>query len=170
MQTSEELMSHAEKARFIDEVLGNVSVGEIELGQQLSELTRTYEQEDRPVEFSKQVEAIEVRAIERISKAFEELLDNAYRHAPEENPAVSVELRRKNGYAVVVVEDDNPPIVDGDRRVLTGDVKTTALDHGSGVGLWLVRWLVDRSHGQIEYESPGERGNQIRVKLPENTD
>jgi signal transduction histidine kinase len=99
----------------------------------------------------------------------EALLDADVVLVAPSNPVVSIDRRQANGYAEVVIEDDNPEIGDGDRRVLTGNVETTALDHGSGVGLWLVRWFVERSYGRIEYESPGEKGNRIRVKLPKTT-
>jgi signal transduction histidine kinase len=40
----------------------------------------------------------------------------------------------------------------------------TALDHGSGLGLWIVKWVVERSEGTIDFRN--EDGACIELRLP----
>lgn len=67
----------------------------------------------------------------------------------------------------VTVADTGPAISDQDRRILSGDQDPTAVDHGQGVGLWLVVWAVRRANGTVEYEQRESGGKQITVQLPE---
>jgi len=41
-----------------------------------------------------------------------------------------------------------------------------ALSHGSGLGLWLVYWVVKRSNGEITVSDHEQRGTTITVSLP----
>ncbi len=63
------------------------------------------------------------------------------------------------------IVDDNPPIPDYDHQVLTGDQEMTEVYHSSGLGLWIVYWVVDLSNGSVTYERVDGR-NVVRVRLP----
>jgi Signal transduction histidine kinase len=48
------------------------------------------------------------------------------------------------------VADDGPGIPDDERMVLNRATETS-LEHGSGLGLWLAKWLVDASGGGLTF-------------------
>ena len=50
-------------------------------------------------------------------------------------------------------------------RVLTGDHEMNALYHSSGLGFWLVYWVVELSDGSITVETRAGGGNRINVTL-----
>jgi signal transduction histidine kinase len=64
----------------------------------------------------------------------------------------------------VSVADDGPGIPDHERAVLT-DGEETALEHGSGLGLWLVHWVVERSGGRLSFAENDPRGSVVRMDL-----
>ena len=50
--------------------------------------------------------------------------------------------------------------------VLTGDHEMDALYHSSGLGFWLIYWVIELSEGSIAVEAREDGGNRIRVTLP----
>jgi signal transduction histidine kinase len=63
-----------------------------------------------------------------------------------------------------VVGDDGPGLPPVERRVLTEPFVETPTQHGSGLGLWLVTWLVARIDGEISV-SVGD-GTRVTVTVP----
>jgi len=63
----------------------------------------------------------------------------------------------------VIVDDDGPGMPAGELDAVLND-KETDLEHGSGLGLRLVKWIVDYSGGHLHIES-GDGGCQAVVTL-----
>jgi len=98
-----------------------------------------------------------------LERAFEELLENAAEHAGDE-PAVEVRTARCTGEFVEIrVADDGPGIEDQERTVIEAG-RETALEHGSGVGLWLVNWVVRECGGAVEFADEGD-GCTVALEL-----
>lgn len=91
-----------------------------------------------------------------------ELLDNAGRHAgPEPTVEVSVAVADS---VVVTITDDGPGLPEDERAVLdTGE--ETPLVHGSGLGLWLVRWIVTSLDGEVTVAET-DTGSRFEIRLP----
>ena len=110
-------------------------------------------------------EPARARALPQVELAVFELLDNAVRHATTAAPTATVRTRAAGDTAELVVEDRCPPIPEDEYRVLTGEQEMTATYHSSGLGLWLVYWVVDLSDGEIAFTRDGD-GNVATVQLP----
>jgi len=99
------------------------------------------------------------------------LIHNALKYSPVETE-VKVSLRNENGWAVISIADHGVGIPPGDlTRIFEPFVqvhRTQAQSEGGlGVGLTLVRTLVDAHGGRVEASSDGEhRGSTFRVWLP----
>jgi signal transduction histidine kinase len=86
---------------------------------------------------------------------------------------VRVSVRAIDGRAQVFVDDDGPGIPEADReRVFE---RFTRLDEhrtrngaggGSGLGLSLVRRIVERHHGSVQVETAPLGGARLAVDLP----
>jgi PAS domain S-box-containing protein len=97
-----------------------------------------------------------------IEEALDELLENAVDHG---RGTVSVKVQAGSEMTQVSVRDQNQPMPAMDRDVLRGESEFGTLKHGSGLGLWLVRLIVDHSDGRIEYAENEPTGNVVTVAL-----
>ena len=100
-----------------------------------------------------------------LDRALAALLDNAVRHSEQDVPSVSVAAEGADERVSLTVADDGPGLPDRERRLLTGDLELTPLDHGNGLGLWLVRWIVTAYGGSIEYTARPNGGSAISLWL-----
>lgn len=71
----------------------------------------------------------------------------------------------EGGVAVFEVTDDGPGIPDTEIAVLDEDTET-ALEHGSGLGLWVVQSGVTALGGEVSFETPEEGGTTVRLRIP----
>jgi heavy metal sensor kinase len=98
------------------------------------------------------------------------LLDNAVKYTPA-GGEICVELARQNGHAQIVVRDsgigipqtEQPHVFD--RFYRTDKARSRALG-GAGLGLSIVRWIVDAHQGKIELQSTPGKGSSFIVQLP----
>ena len=104
-----------------------------------------------------------VQAVEYVEDAIAELLENAVTHGGDD-PTVElvVDTDQSAGQVQVAVSDDGPGLPRQEQRILMGDAETK-LSHGSGIGLWLVYWAVERSNGFIT--TAVDDGTTITVHL-----
>ncbi|MFB6255609.1 MAG: sensor histidine kinase [Haloplanus sp.] len=89
-----------------------------------------------------------------------ELVENAVVHADSADVRVAFDADA----GAVVVSDAGPGIPDYETEVLDIEVETS-LKHGSGLGLWLVKWGVDRFGGSVRFDTDGD-GTSAVVAIP----
>jgi PAS domain S-box-containing protein len=103
-----------------------------------------------------------------LRRGLQHLLTNAVEHNDADKPAVSVRVTDtadRPGWVAVEIEDNGPGIPSGETDVLTAG-EETELHHGSGIGLWVVHWVVTRYGGDLEFEVPPSGGSLVRITLP----
>jgi two-component system OmpR family sensor kinase len=114
-------------------------------------------------------ELVQVAALPEIESAFYELIENAIAHNGASLPHVKLDIQQladssPSDSVVVRVADNGPGIPHSEIEVIeTGDV--TQLEHGSGVGLWLAKWIVEQSDGTMSFDLSQE-GTTVTVELP----
>jgi len=80
--------------------------------------------------------------------------------------SVDIEVTVRDDSVVVRVSDDGPGIADHERAVILAG-EETPLQHGSGVGLWLVKWVVRNVGGTLSFvDGPG---TTVEIELPAAT-
>jgi len=94
-----------------------------------------------------------------LTAVVEELVENAIEHAE-----TSVEVSYDTDRRTLVVVDDGPGIPDHEVEVLD-TARETSLEHGSGLGLWLVKWGTDMFGGTVAFEG-NEDGTRVDIQLP----
>jgi len=109
----------------------------------------------------------DVVAMPQMETAIEELLTNAVVHSDQSAPEVTVTVRVDDGRVRIEVADDGPKIPEMERQILVQGRQIDPLFHGSGLGLWLVYWIVTRSAGTLTFHENEPRGNRIRIELPQ---
>jgi len=111
-------------------------------------------------------ESIAVSATKRLRTAIDALVENAIEHNPADEPRVCVRIDpAENAWVDVLVEDDGPLIPAAERDVVTGDAEITPTRHGSGLGLWLVKWTTERFGGDLAFGESDLGGNSVRLRL-----
>ncbi len=103
---------------------------------------------------------------DRLLQLFLNLAGNACDAAPE-NSRISWRLANDSDShsAVVSVTNEGKPISEGD-MVRLFDPFFTTKPGGTGLGLGIVRHIVDAHGGEIEIRSTAEEGTVVRVRIP----
>lgn len=109
-------------------------------------------------------DSVHVRAVPQIGIAIQNLVENACVHH-DGTPTVEVQIETDSDEAHLSVADDGPGIPTQELSVLQSG-EETALEHGSGLGLWVTKWLVDRSGGTIDFRENDPHGSVVILRLP----
>lgn len=153
----------ADAIRRTDSDLSGVALRPVLL-EELAELRETAE--DASVEVDGSVPAVEVRADELLSSLFRNLLRNAVVHNDKPRPEVTVSATETTDAVRVEVRDNGPGVPDRDRTRLFGKGEKRLESDGTGIGLYLVRTLVDQYGGDIRVEDNTPEGAVFVVELP----
>jgi signal transduction histidine kinase len=95
----------------------------------------------------------------------ENLIENAIEH--NEGPETWVGVRAEShGHRVrIIVEDNGPKIPAVEQRMLEQEAGD-ALNHGTGLGLWLTYWSVTTVGGEMDFAYTPRTGNTVTIELP----
>jgi len=97
------------------------------------------------------------------------LLDNAVKFSPPER-MVTVRTWLEEGWACVAVEDEGPGIPASDREVIWQPFvrlrANASRAPGSGIGLAVVRDLVERHDGQVRVDDSAAGGASFTIRFP----
>ena len=124
---------------------------------------------EKALELDLDLEAVEYYGNEEmLNHVWVNLLGNAVKFSPVGAP-LSVRLWRENGVAMVRVRDAGPGMDEATRRRVfekfyQGD--TAHATEGNGLGLALVRRIVDLCGGEVTVESAPGAGAAFTVRLP----
>ena len=133
-----------------------------------AELTRSVLRgvlDDHP-EATVEAEIADSLPMEGVDRAFAAVVENLVENAVVHGAApVRVSLTADDGGARLVVSDAGPGIPEHEVAVLASGGET-ALEHGSGLGLWSVHWGVTLLGAEIEIETPESGGTRVAVQFP----
>lgn len=99
-----------------------------------------------------------------LESAFWHLVSNGIDHNGSEEPWVRISVDVGDEWVRVTVTDDGPGIPESERKVLAHGTET-ALEHGSGLGLWLVKWITDSVGGDVSFSERDPRGSKVTVRM-----
>lgn len=105
-----------------------------------------------------------------LEQVLDNLVSNAIKYAPGSPVHVVVNPDPSGGVARIEVRDAGPGIpAEAQARIFERFERAVAAGAsagGFGVGLWIVRRLVEAMHGQIEIESTAGAGSTFRIEVP----
>ena len=105
-----------------------------------------------------------VGSLRLIDRVLTNLIGNAIEHTPA-GGEIAVALRETGSVVEVVVRDDGPGIPPEVREALLGSPPSGARPAGAGLGLQIVRRILELHGSRIELE-PLPRGTRVRFELP----
>jgi PAS domain S-box-containing protein len=170
LDTCQRLLGHSEKARLMEQVLDTDGREEIDIARTVVDLAESARESAPAATIEVDVtEPTYVEAHPDIGNAIEELIENAVQHAPEgEEPTVRIWTDETDSFRTLFIEDESGGLADNEIDVLRVGEESD-LEHGSGVGLWLVRWLVNHSKAKMVAHRTDE-GSLMGVRFPRHDD
>ncbi|MGQ9498960.1 MAG: sensor histidine kinase [Dissulfurimicrobium sp.] len=110
-------------------------------------------------------ESIEIMANRRVLKtALLHILRNALEASPS-GGTVHVKIMRQEGKPVVIISDNGPGIPPDVRKRLFVTPVTTKPE-GTGLGLFLVKEIIEEHQGEIEIDSEAGKGTTVTCRFP----
>lgn len=161
------IMGYIEHADTIYDTTGNGDGRlELDLADVVRHVTAELELESLHVDVDRRLPAsARVAADPQIEDAVAEALRNTLRHAGESLSRIEVGIERVDGEVVLEVADDGPGLPSSEIDVLHQD-EETALSHGTGMGLWMMNWIAERSGGEMRIDTGPAAGTSVRFRLP----
>ena len=86
-----------------------------------------------------------------LPRAIANVVENAIEHSARD-PTVEILVAVDGDVTTVRVRDDGPGIPPTEWDTVFGSEDITQLNHGSGLGLWLVKWAVESAGGRVDYD------------------
>ena len=169
---SDELVNASETSKTVQRVLG-FDADEVEtvpadeaLDRLRSHIDRSMDPTDTEITVAAATEAA-VPFSQYLLVVLRELVENAVEH----DPATQVTVRgtARDGAVRLAVSDDGDGLPKAQWELLTGDQEITQLQHGDGLGLWLVKWVTNRHGGYLELAEAGADGTTVELVFPEAT-
>ena len=149
-----------------------LQTGPADLCQLVREVVELYEYvaEEKAIEVRTELPAGCERNVDRnrMRQVFANLLDNAIKYTPA-NGRVTISVREEPGGATVIFRDTGIGIAPEEQekiwtRLYRGDKSRS--QHGLGLGLSLVKAVVEAHHGRVTVASQEAGGSEFTVHLP----
>jgi len=163
-----ELIELSETAKTIEAVAGRGSLTGtlLELGALLEPTITDYQSEHPEATITlSQSTPITVEAGDHLATAVGELIENGIEHNTAATPSVEVTIAADTETATITVSDNGVGVPADEWAIVTGDAEISQLEHGSGLGLWLVRWVVEGYGGTLDRRVDGD-GASVVIELP----
>jgi len=138
------------------------------LSSVIEDITATYS--DAQVTVPDEFPAVRVQADELLSSVFRNILTNAIQHNDSAMPSVVVDVTDDGDVVHVSVADNGPGIPDEQKQAVFERGEKRPDSDGTGVGLYLVRTLVDAYGGDVWVEDNEPTGTVVGVTLLTATD
>jgi signal transduction histidine kinase len=140
-----------------------VALGPV-LSSVIEDITATYS--DAQVTVPDEFPSVRVQADELLSSVFRNVLTNAVQHNDSATPSVVVDVTDGGDVVRVTVADNGPGIPDEQKRAVFERGEKRPDSDGTGVGLYLVRTLIDAYGGDVWIDDNEPTGAVVGLTLP----
>lgn len=103
-----------------------------------------------------------------VNSALRNVVENAIEHNDKQTPCVEISSGiisdNRTDRIEIRIADNGPGIPESEIKVLE-DGYETELNHSSGLGLWLVNWIITNPGGNIRFETNEPEGSVVCLQL-----
>lgn len=164
-ERTDQILDWSTKARTIERLLGLEETVEWDLQSLVDEVVADVLDTHPDVRIETSLEpGLTVEALPQLSAAVENVVDNAARYNPTDEAHVRITAERTATGAELRVADNGPGIDSAELEAIRSG-EERPLQHGTGLGLWLVYWVVQKSEGTLSFDT-GEDGTTVTIRLP----
>lgn len=109
-----------------------------------------------------------VEVNDAFSYAVRHAVENAVVHSTERTPTVEIAVgpSPNTGRVEVCIKDANLAIPTEEIEALFAPAETTNTSHGSGIGLFVMKWCIESLGGEVMFDTRTPRGNVVHLYLP----
>jgi PAS domain S-box-containing protein len=168
IQIVNRVLDQAAKEREIVELLTNISDPSVyDLSDLIETVVTRVEATFPEAEITLDVpEEVEVTTIPEVKRAIEEVIENAVSHTDQEVSDITVRITEHEETIELSVADTGPGIPPMVQKLLTDEAEIEPLLHSSGMGLWLVKRILNRIGGTVHFEEATPRGSVVTLVIP----
>ncbi|WP_277612954.1 sensor histidine kinase [Natrinema saccharevitans] len=165
ISASEDIVNKAHKIRLIDSVFGEDETVVASLPKMVEDgIEKASIPSNAVVDVS--IDDTEVMCHSKFAFAVQELIENAVEHhGPDDQIRIILRTEMGNESVALFVEDNGEGIPENELDVLRREGESQ-LDHLSGIGLWIVKHLIEKADGVFECSNISNGGTRIRITLP----
>jgi methyl-accepting chemotaxis protein len=161
LAATESLAGLGSRARHIDHVLSkDPQPTSIDPADRIAAVLRDIETDGVTVSTSLSDDATVVTDAEILTTVLRSPLENAVEYA---DSGVGVSVESTDSGCTIEIRDDGPGIPDSELEPLATD-QETPLRHGRGLGLWELKWGVDKLDGDLSFVI--DDGTTVTIRLP----
>jgi len=162
------LISMSEKVRSIERIDLDETVPEpVDVAKTVHKATERLRGEHPTVSIHEEYpEACFALAGPSLRYAVDELLTNSVRHfdGRSDELRITTSVEALGDHVRIEIADNGPGIPEAELDpLLRGD--ETALQHASGIGLWLTHWFCDNYGGDVSFDSNPHEGTTVTITL-----
>ena len=169
VSSADDLISKGDRARQVEKMMSTTAATEatVSLAALADTVVDEYREGYPEATISVDIDdSLEVSVNDgALTTVLDNLVENAVEHNDAPTPVVTVGARTTEEGVQVSVSDNGPGIPKNEQAVIkNGDEDD--LEHGSGLGLWAVKWGVVRLGGDLVFEDRKPQGTVVTIDLP----
>jgi len=175
--------SGSQLLKFVKEILAGAAAEHgallrpetVNLSDTVSEIVREYQEPARQKDLSIRVSLAEAEATvcadrQALCQIFDNLISNAVKFSPR-HTVISVSVHASGKLVESSIQDQGPGFTSADRTRMCGryarlSARPTGGEFSTGLGLNIVKRLVDGLHGELLCDSAPGQGTTFTVRLP----
>lgn len=165
IEHAESVVEMADKARYIQQTTGDTTVEP----QRLDSLIKTAIEEATAAHPDADIQrsgatGVTVLADTNLDVALREAIENGIIHQDTDSPTVVISVST-SGEDMVQIEIRNEGSIPNVERYTLEEGAETPLEHSSGLGLWLIKWIVENAHGSIRFPDSNADEACLQIEL-----
>lgn len=123
--------------------------------------------EEKYINFSMPIEKFEILADKnQMIRAFNNLIKNAIQSVENvDNPSIEISIQQFDNLVKVQIKDNGCGIKE-ENKALIFEPKFTTKSSGMGLGLGMVKKIIENANGKISFESIENKGSIFKIELP----